>query len=83
MMLSPLMEVDIADGAGQSSHLVNLEADLVLDDLAAREGGNVLQVAALALPKAGGLDGHHLQAAAHQACQLRMTPGMGGRLAVA
>ena len=60
-------------------HLVDLESDLVLDHLAAREGGNVLQVAALALAEAGGLDGHHLQAAPQVPCQLvvRFRRGVG------
>ena len=49
----------------QMMYLVEGEAELVLDDLGAREDGNVLQIARLALTKAGCLHCNHLRTTSH------------------
>ena len=49
----------------QMMHLVEGEAELVLDDLCAGEDGNVLQIARLALTKAGCLHRNHLRTTSH------------------
>jgi hypothetical protein len=49
----------------QMMYLVEGEAELVLDNLGAREDGNVLQIARLALTKAGCLHCNHLRTTSH------------------
>jgi hypothetical protein len=49
----------------QMMYLVEGEAELVLDDLGAREDGNVLQIARLALTKAGCLHCNNLRTNSH------------------
>lgn len=50
----------------KAGHLVEGEAELILDHLGARHDGNVLQVAALALAKARRLYRNHLPAGIRQ-----------------
>lgn len=49
----------------QMMHLVEGEAELILDDLGAGEDGDVLQIARLALTKAGSLHCNHLRTTSH------------------
>ena len=65
MVVSSLVTIDLGGPAEQvEGGVLELEADLLGDDLAAGEDGHVLQHRLAALAEAGGLDGGRLERAA-------------------
>jgi hypothetical protein len=64
MVVSSLVTTTLRPAEQVEGGVLELEADLLGDDLAAGEDGHVLQHRLAALAEAGGLDGHGLERAA-------------------